>query len=85
MFAEFQRTLAAGGYLLLAFQVGNDDLRHIEHAYGHGLSLDAYRLSSDNVIKLLADAGFGLQAQMVREPAEFETVPQAYLLARKAF
>lgn len=85
VFAEFQRTLAAGGYLQLAFQVGNDDLRHIEHAYGHDLSLNAYRLSPDNVINLLAEAGFGLHAQLVREPEGPEKTPQAFLLVRKAF
>lgn len=84
VFAEFGRVLAPGGYLELAFQSGVDEPRHISHAYGHDLSVDAYRFSPSTVTKLLAEAGFGVQAQLVREPEGSEKTPQAYLLARTA-
>ena len=82
LFAECHRVLAPGGQLLLAFQVG-DERRHLEHAYGHAISLDAYRLPPDRITDLLTRAGFDVRAQLVREPEEPETVRQAYLLARK--
>jgi SAM-dependent methyltransferase len=82
VFAEFTRVLRPGGYALLAFQVG-DSCVHLEHAYGHALALDAYRLSPDNVSELLHHAGLDVRAQLVREPDDRETTQQAYLLARK--
>ena len=84
VFAEFNRVLAAGGYALLAFQVG-DEIRHLERGYGHDISLDAYRLRPDLIGQLLAEAGFEPVARLVREPEHgHEIVPQAYLMVRKA-
>ncbi|GHF56023.1 ubiquinone/menaquinone biosynthesis C-methylase UbiE [Amycolatopsis bartoniae] len=83
VFAEFARVLVPGGRVLLAFQVGDDHRHHIEHAYGHDISADAYRLSPDNVSKRLAEAGLSETARLVREPeGQWENTPQAYLLAR---
>jgi len=82
VFAEFHRVLRSGGYLLLAFQVG-DECVHLDHAYGHELSLDAYRLPPGAIADLLSRAGLTLQASLEREPGEEEKTPQAYLLARK--
>jgi SAM-dependent methyltransferase len=82
VFAEFHRVLRPGGYLLLAFQVG-DERVHLEQAYGHALSLDAYRLSPDRIAELLVQVGFVMQARLVREPVKPEKLQQAYLLARK--
>jgi len=79
---EFRRVLVPGGQLLLAFQVG-DDRRHLEHAYGHAVSLDAYRMQPDQLAQQLDSAGLPVHARVVREPDEPETLPQAYLLARK--
>ncbi|HEU4946694.1 MAG TPA: class I SAM-dependent methyltransferase [Kribbella sp.] len=83
VFAEFQRTLAPGGLLLLAFQVG-DERRRLEQAYGHTVSCDAYRLLPDHIAELLSEAGIIVTARLVREPEGLEKTPQAYLLARKA-
>jgi ubiquinone/menaquinone biosynthesis C-methylase UbiE len=80
VFAEFRRIMKAGGCLALAFQVG-DELRHIEHGYGHDVSLDAYRLQPDFVAALLDEAGFALYSVTVREPVAPESVQQAYLIA----
>lgn len=80
--AELARVLAPGGRLLTAFQVG-DERRHIAQGYGHEVSFDAYRLPPDFVAGLFEAAGLELEARLVRAPREPETVPQAYLLARK--
>jgi ubiquinone/menaquinone biosynthesis C-methylase UbiE len=82
-FAEFSRVLAEGGYLALAFQVGNEQI-HIEQGYGHSVSLDAYRMDPDETADLLVSAGLVVKARLVREPDASETVPQAYVLAQKA-
>jgi SAM-dependent methyltransferase len=82
VFAEFYRVLAPGGHLLLAFQVG-DERRHLEQAYGHRVSFDAYRLPPDRIAQLLGEAGFEMVARLLREPDEREKVQQAYVLARK--
>ncbi|GAA3563851.1 class I SAM-dependent methyltransferase [Amycolatopsis ultiminotia] len=81
--AELARVVAPGGWLLTAFQVG-DEVRHIENAYGHDIRADAYRLPVDLVSGVLTDAGFVVQARLVREPEPpHEKTPQAYLTARK--
>jgi SAM-dependent methyltransferase len=83
IFAEFHRVLATGGHLLLAFQAG-DERVHLEKAYGHDLSLDAYRLSPDHIADLLSQAGLVVDARLLREPAgPHEKVRQAYILIRK--
>jgi SAM-dependent methyltransferase len=83
IFTEFERVLAPGGHLLLTFQVGDNEVRHISQGYGHDISLDAHRLSPERDTELLSKAGLVVDAQLLREPGEKETVPQAYLLARK--
>lgn len=82
-FAEFHRVLVPGGQLLLAFQVGDERL-HITQAFGHAVSVDAYRLPPDGVGEQLAMADFEVHARLLREPGPSERVRQAYLLARKA-
>lgn len=84
VFAEFHRVLRTGGLLLLAFQVGDASPLHLERAYGHDISVEAYRLPPDLVADLLSAAGFAVDGTLVREPAKSEGVPQAYLLAVKA-
>ncbi len=83
VFAEFARVLKPGGYLLLAFQAGDDHRHHIEHAYNHDVSLDAYRLSPDRIGELLSAAGFEETARLVRRPEGVEKTPQAYLLSQR--
>ena len=82
---SFRRTLAPGGLLLLAFQVG-DGCLHLSSAGGHEVSLDFHRRRPPSVASLLRDAGFTMRAELVREPDEEgpfpERTPQAYLLAR---
>lgn len=82
VFDGFAQALIPGGFLLLAFQVG-DTQRHIEHAYGHSINLDAFLLDPQRIEILLEAAGFAIEARLVREPDKDEQTPQAYLLARK--
>ncbi|HWE89758.1 MAG TPA: class I SAM-dependent methyltransferase, partial [Pseudonocardiaceae bacterium] len=52
-FAEFYRVLAPGGYLQLAFHVG-DQNHHRTNAYGHDdISLDVYWLPTERICSLL--------------------------------
>nr|WP_106964887.1 class I SAM-dependent methyltransferase [Amycolatopsis orientalis] len=81
---ELARVLRPGGWLLTAFQVGDNERRRIENAYGHDIAADAYRLDPDFVAQVLADAGFVVDARLVREPGpSYEATRQAYLTARK--
>jgi SAM-dependent methyltransferase len=86
VFAEFQRVLAPGGYVLLAFQIGDEVSRRTESA-GHAVSLDFHRRQPDHVAELLAAAGLVVFARLRRErddeSAFPEKTPQAFLLARK--
>ncbi len=82
LFAELARVLAPGGYALVAFQVG-DARVHLEQAYGHSVSLDAYRHSPKVVAELLRNAGLPECARLLRAPDELEKTPQAFLMVRK--
>lgn len=79
--AEFCRVLAPGGYLLLAFQVG-DELRLAE-AFGHVVALEFHRRRPERMAELLDLAGFVVRSRLLREPDAGERTAQAYLVARK--
>ncbi|MFC1433684.1 class I SAM-dependent methyltransferase [Streptacidiphilus sp. N1-3] len=79
VFAEFHRTLAPGGQLLLGFRVGDERLSP-ERAYGHPITYDAYLLRPDRITELLSRAGFTVTAQLLLQGEKW---PQACLLARK--
>ena len=82
VFAEFFRVLAPGGHALLAFKAG-DRKSPLNHAYGHDVSLTVYWHSPERVAELLEQAGFVVQARLVRAPGETDKGPQAFVLARK--
>ncbi|MEU4672958.1 methyltransferase domain-containing protein [Amycolatopsis sp. NPDC023774] len=86
VFAEFNRVLAPGGYVQLAFQAGEGVL-HRSQAGGHPVSLDFHQRQPDQVINLLHSAGLIARVQVLREPDEDgkfkEDTPQAFVLARK--
>jgi len=81
--AELARVLSPGGHLLLGFQAGADEHRAMTHAYGHTVDCDAWLHAPDTVAAALEDAGFRIDARVVREPVGGERRPQASLLARR--
>lgn len=81
LYAEFARVVRPGGMLLLAFQVG-EDVVHLTRAYGHEIELRTRRQDPARVRRLLADAGFAIVAELVREAQSPEKSPQGYVLAR---
>jgi SAM-dependent methyltransferase len=84
VFAEFHRTLAPGGHLLLAGHVGTGEHRRPAHAYGgHPVSYTSYRLPAHQLAELLTQAGFSIAAQLVQEPDEERNWKFATLLACK--
>lgn len=86
VFAELARVLAPGGWLQLAFQIG-DETRHLSQAAGHDVALDFHRRSVDAVAAQLGYHGFAVRARMVRAPDEDgdfpEQTPQGFVLARR--
>jgi len=64
---ELGRVLVPGAQLLLAFQVG-DQRRHLEQAYGHAISLDAYRMQPDQLAQQLDAVGMAVYARVVAGP-----------------
>jgi ubiquinone/menaquinone biosynthesis C-methylase UbiE len=84
VFSEFHRVLAAGGLLLLAFQVG-DRPRRLTEAFGIAVTLEFHRRAPAAVAAALEAAGFGVYLQTVREADDdgLESTPQAFLIARK--
>nr|MDT0659877.1 class I SAM-dependent methyltransferase [Micromonospora sp. DSM 115978] len=81
--AELHRVLAPGAPLALAFQIGDEDLVHRDHAYGHDLLIDIYRRSPDLVAQLIRDTGLDIIARLRREPPNPDLPPAMYLLARR--
>ncbi|GGT29298.1 class I SAM-dependent methyltransferase [Streptomyces purpureus] len=81
-FAEFARVLAPGGQLLLAFQCDGEPLVMTE-ALGHPVRLTFHRRDPDQVVALLAEAGFAPRARTVRERLEHERTRQAFVLAAR--
>ncbi|ONI82757.1 SAM-dependent methyltransferase [Saccharothrix sp. ALI-22-I] len=82
VFAEFYRVIKPGGVLMLGFHVG-DIVRRLEHAYGHDILLDAYRMNPEQVLKQLVEAGFEPHLRLEREPQGQEKSPQGVLIVRK--
>ncbi|MEU9644421.1 class I SAM-dependent methyltransferase [Streptomyces sp. NPDC048188] len=82
--AEFHRTLAPGGHLLLVSHVGSGEHRRPAQAYG-GLpvSFESYRLPPGRLAQVLNLAGFAVDAQLVQEPDEKLTWKIASFLAHK--
>ncbi|MER6696744.1 methyltransferase domain-containing protein [Streptomyces fimicarius] len=84
-FAEFHRTLAPGGHLLLVTRVG--DTGHQRRTYGYGggeaAPFDSYRLPADRIAELLERAGFVVTGRTLQEPEAGANRSVAGFLARK--
>lgn len=84
VFAEFHRTLAPGGHLLLVGHVGSGEHRRPTQAYGgHPVSFESYRLPTGQLARLLRQAGLTIDAQLVQEPDEELKWKIASFLAHK--
>jgi ubiquinone/menaquinone biosynthesis C-methylase UbiE len=81
--AGFRRVLRPGGVLLLAFQVGDERRLKTSGYGGHPMHLYVHLRPTDRVAAALRDAGFDVNASLIREKEGVETTPQAYLIARR--
>lgn len=83
--AEAARVLRPGGFLQLAFQLG-DRVDHFTDLAGFDVDLDFHRRSIDDVLAVLAPHGFAPLTRIEREPDRSgrfpETSRQGYLLVR---
>jgi SAM-dependent methyltransferase len=65
VFAEFHRTLAPGGYLMLVCRVGEAEHLRRTLAYGdHPASFESFRLPADRISGLLQQAGLVVTVQL---------------------
>jgi hypothetical protein len=69
--------------VLVGFQTGGDEVVRRSEAFGHDIALDSHWRTPDHVAGLLQQAGLPVHARLLREPDENETVPRAFLVARK--
>lgn len=78
-FAEIYRVLAPGGLLAHSFKIGDGNSKHVDHAYGHNVSLDIYKYPPGQIAQLLAEAGF-VEVGTLLDTGER---PHTYALVRK--
>jgi SAM-dependent methyltransferase len=84
VFAEFERTLAPGGHLMMAGWVGdNMHLRPTQAYGGHPVSYESHLLPPDRIVALLGQAGLVLTARLLQEPDAGANGSIATFLARK--
>ncbi|MFE9877859.1 class I SAM-dependent methyltransferase [Streptomyces sp. NPDC005784] len=84
VFAEFHRTLAPGGRLMMAGYVGDDVHVRPTHAYGgHPVSFESHLQAPDRIVSLLDRAGLVVTSQLLQEPGEGSKRTVATFLARK--
>jgi SAM-dependent methyltransferase len=83
-FREFHRVLASGGFLLIAFHIGDETL-HIEEAFGRKVSVDFVYFEPEFLREALVQIGFHIQEVQVRPPYPDVEHPsrRAYLIASK--
>ncbi|MBR7836555.1 methyltransferase domain-containing protein [Actinospica durhamensis] len=73
VFAEFARTLAPGGRLLLGTHLGTGEHTRPTRAYGgHPVSYESFLLPAEQIVGLLEDAGFDLERRTLEQPTPRE-------------
>ncbi|WP_405870976.1 class I SAM-dependent methyltransferase [Streptomyces sp. NBC_00005] len=71
VYAEFHRTLAPGGCLMLAGHVGDGECVRPTQAYGgHPVSYESHLLPVERLVELVEGAGLVVTARVVLEPEE---------------
>lgn len=82
---EFERALAPGGHVLLAFQASDEPfhLIHLGERYGREISLDYWFRSPEAMAEALTEAGLEPRARLRREPWEGQKYSRGFVLARK--
>jgi hypothetical protein len=84
VFAEFYRTLAPGGHLLLGTHLGDGEHVRPTQAYGgHPVSYESHLLPEERLSELLEAAGFTITARLLLEPGESSKRRQGCFLATK--
>ncbi|MEU3887704.1 class I SAM-dependent methyltransferase [Streptomyces sp. NPDC029041] len=84
VFAEFHRTLAPGGRLMLAGHAGDGEHLRPTRAYGdHPVSYESHLLPPDRIADLLARAGLVVTTRVVQEPEGGSKRRAATFLAHK--
>ncbi|WP_369357673.1 class I SAM-dependent methyltransferase [Streptomyces sp. cg2] len=84
VFAEFHRTLAPGGRLMVAGHVGDNVRLRPARAYGgHPVSYESHLIPAERIAALLGRAGLVVTARLAQEPAEDAHRSIATVLARK--
>lgn len=84
-FSEMNRALRPGGWLLIAFHIG-DEIEHVDDQWGRTVSLDFYFFRTQQVRANLRAAGFEVDEIVERGPYAPEVEYQshrAYIFARK--
>ena len=84
-FREFHRVLKPGGWLLLAFHIG-DECIHRDDWLDQPVDLDFYFLAPAAIETALTDAGLSVEMSLQRRPYEPYEFPsrRAYILARRS-
>ncbi|MGP3751055.1 class I SAM-dependent methyltransferase [Streptomyces sp. IBSNAI001] len=84
VFAEFHRTLAPGGHLMMAGHVGDDEILRPAQAYGgHPVSYESHLRPPDRIAALLGEAGLVVTARLLEEPGEGAKRAVGTFFARK--
>ncbi|MFE7316006.1 class I SAM-dependent methyltransferase [Streptomyces sp. NPDC057555] len=84
VYAEFHRTLAPGGHLMLAGHVGEHERLRPTQAYGgHPVSYESHLLPLERIVELLERVGFVVTARLVQPPGTGTKKTVGTCLARK--
>ncbi|MCL6668676.1 class I SAM-dependent methyltransferase [Streptomyces panaciradicis] len=84
LYAEFHRTLAPGGLLMLSGHAGDNERTRPTHAYGgHPVSYESHLLPAERLTELLQRAGLTVTARIEQDPGKASGRTYVTLLARK--
>ena len=82
-FAELARVVVPGGYLTMAFKMGDNALRRGGARLDLGVGFDIYWYSHEHLDELLTAAGFEVVFWAGRPAEADEPQPGGYLIARR--